>query len=83
LSDYYWMMATGAFFLIIGLVMLFQGRGEEKGYYNSLTDRTDAREFLDHWPRRPRVGSIKVGGWIALAIGLTLVIMGGVFWLIA
>lgn len=83
MSDYYWMMAGGGFFLIIGLVLLFLGRGEEKGYYNSLTDRTDAREFLDHWPRRPRVGSIKVGGWIALAVGLTLVVAGGVFWLIA
>ena len=81
MSDYHWMMAGGGFFIIIGLVLFMLGQGEEKGYYNSLTDRTDAREFLDHWPRRPGLGSVKIGGRIALAVGLTLVVAGGVFWL--
>jgi hypothetical protein len=80
-NDYFIMMGLGGFFIILGIIMVFRGRGEEKGYYDSLTDRPDAREFLEHWPQRPRLGGVKIGGWIALAIGLVLVVVGGIFWL--
>jgi hypothetical protein len=80
-SDYFIMVCTGGFFLILGIILISLGKGEEKGYYDSLASRPDAREFLEHWPNRPRVGAVKVGGWIALAIGLVLAVVGGVFWL--
>jgi hypothetical protein len=80
-SDYFIMMCVGGFFVILGIILIFQGKGEERRYYNSLTARPDAREFMEHWPERPRVGAVKIGGWIALAIGLVMVVVGGVFWL--
>ena len=79
-SDYFIMVCTGGFFAILGIIFISLGKGEEKGYYDSLASRPDAREFLEHWPNRPRVGAVKIGGWIALAIGLVLAVVGGVFW---
>jgi len=75
------MMAIGGFFLLLGLALVLLGRGEKKGYYNSLTGKTDAREFLEHWPERPRVGAVKIGGWVSMAVGLALIGAGIFFWL--
>jgi len=72
-------MGLGGFFVVLGLAALFWGRREEKRYYDSIAERRDAREFLEHWPKRPESGAIKVGGWISLALGAIMLIMGGVF----
>ncbi len=80
-GDYFIPIGIGGFFAILGIILIVLGKGEERAYYDSLASRTDAREFLEHWPERPRVGSLKIGGWIALAVGLLMVVMGGAFWL--
>ena len=80
-SDYIILLGVGGFFVILGLVMLIWGKIREKRYYNSLSDRADLREFVNHWPPRLEHGGWKVGGWIALATGLLLLITGGIFWL--
>ena len=80
-GDCFIMMGIGGFFVILGIILIFWGKGEERGYYNSLAARPDAREFLERWPERPRVGAVKIGGWIALAVGLVMVATGGAFWL--
>ncbi len=74
-------MGLGGIFILLGLVAIFWGRSEEKRYYNSLSTRPDAREFLEHLPRHPEPGALKIGGWIAIAVGLLMLIMGGAFWL--
>ena len=79
-SDYFIMMGMGGFFVILGIILIFWGKGERRKYYGSLTTRTDAREFLEHWPERPRLGAMKIGGWISLAVGLVLAAAGGAFW---
>ena len=81
LQDYFIMMGLGGLFLILGLGAALWGKGEEKGYYDSLATRTDVREFLEHSPERPALGALQVGGWIAISIGLLLIIIGVVFWL--
>lgn len=81
LSDHFIFMAVGGIFVILGIALVLWGRGEAKGYYSSLTDRPDAREFLEHWPQRPRVGAGQIGGWISLAVGLVLVAVGGALWI--
>ena len=80
LSDHFILMGVGGIFVILGLILIFWGRGEEKGYYSSLAGRPDAREFLEHWPQRPRVGAGKIGGWISLSVGLVLAVVGGALW---
>jgi uncharacterized membrane protein len=80
-GEYFIPIGIGGFFAIVGIILIFLGRGEERHYYDSLASRPDAREFLERWPERPRVGTLKIGGWITLVIGLLLMIMGGAFWL--
>ena len=81
-SGEYWLpIAIGGFFAIVGIILVLLGRGEEQRYYDSLAQRTDAREFLERWPERPRLGALKIGGWIAIVVGGMLIIMGGAFWL--
>jgi len=72
-------MVLGGVFVFLGIGALLWGRREEKGYYNSLSTRTDVREFVEHWPQRPGLGALKVGGRIAIAVGLVLLVLGGVF----
>ena len=74
-------MLVGAVFIILGLGMVTWGKREEKGYYDSLVARTDLKEFFARWPKRPEPESLKIGGWICVAVGLTMAVIGGVFWL--
>jgi len=81
-SDYVWLVGGGSFFIIAGVVLLLLGRGEIKGYYNSLPDHTDAREFLEHWPPRVRLGAVRIGGKVAIAVGLVMFITAIIIWLL-
>ena len=79
-ADWLILMAVGGLFIILGLAAVFWGRHEEKSYYNSLSRRhDDLREFLEHWPLRPQPGAPKIGGWIAIAAGVLMLILGGAF----
>ena len=82
-GDYFILMWFGGGFLILGLVGILWGRHEEKDYFDALAERPDLREFMNHWPERPQTGAIRIGGWIAFAVGLIALIVGIVFWLIA
>ena len=75
------LMSMGGVFIILGLAAFFWGKAEEKKYYNALTSRRDVREFLEHQPIRPEPTALRIGAWIALAIGILLLAMGGGFWL--
>ena len=79
MSELNWLVpiVMGAVFIILGLGAIIWGKNEERHYYDSLSARPDAREFMEHWPPRPQFGSLKIGGWIAIAIGLVLVAIGG------
>ena len=76
------LMGVGGLFIILGLAAIIWDRKEEKGYYDSIAGRPDTREFLEKWPPRPQFGALKIGGWIAITIGILLLIIGGVFWLL-
>jgi len=81
LADYFIPMGIGGLFLLLGLAAIIWGKIEEKGYYDSLSTRIDVREYLEHEPLHPEPGALKIGGWIAVAIGLVMLALGGVFWL--
>ena len=80
-TDWFIPVVMGGAFVIIGIAVLFWGKKEGKSYYNSLSTRTDAREFLEHSPPRPEPTSLKIGGWLAIAIGLAMLALAGAFWL--
>ncbi|MFC1961839.1 hypothetical protein ACFLWN_02170 [Chloroflexota bacterium] len=76
-DEYLILIVVGGAFLVLGLLAMFLGRREEKGYFNTLSTRTgDLREFMDRWPARPQPGALKIGGWIAIAIGVLFIIVG-------
>ncbi len=73
------LMLMGGLVVVLGLGAIFWGRAEEKRYFNSLSTRSDVREYLEHWPQRPESGALKVGGWIAITLGLVMLAVGIAF----
>ena len=71
-------MVLGGLFVLLGLGAIIWGRSEEKSYYNSLSAHPDVREFLEHRPQHPQPVALKIGGWIAVAVGLFMLAMGGI-----
>jgi hypothetical protein len=72
-------IVLGFLFLVVGLIMILSGFAEERGYYNALSRKRDLREFLTHNPERPEPGSLQLGGWIAISVGI--LILGLWVWL--
>ncbi len=80
-ADWFMLMGAGGVFALLGLGAIIWDKVEQKDYYDSLAARRDMREYLEHSPGRPELGALKIGGWIAIAIGLALIVMGSVFWI--
>ena len=78
-NDAFMLMVIGGIFILLGIALIIWGGKEEKRYYDAMTSRNDAREFLDHWPQRPQLQALKIGGRIAIALGVVMTIMGGAF----
>ena len=78
-TDWNMVMGLGGFFIFVGVALLIGGKREEKGYYDALANRNDVHEFVAHDPERAEPGALKVGGWIALAVGAVVLVMGGAF----
>lgn len=80
-TDLWILIGLGGLFVLLGVGAFFWGRGEEKSYYKAISTRTDIREYMEHTPERPEPGGLKVGGLIAIFVGLVMLVMGGAFWL--
>ncbi len=80
-TDLWILIGLGGLFILLGVGAFFWGRGEEKSYYKAISTRTDIREYMEHTPERPEPGGLKVGGLIAIFVGLVMLVMGGAFWL--
>jgi len=77
--DWLVLLAIGGLFVALGIASISWGTHESNSYGDSLATRHDLREFIEHEPERPEPGALKIGGWIAIAIGLTVMAMGGAF----
>ena len=71
---------VGGVFIALGLTAIIWGQWEEKSYYNSISTRYDVREFVERWPSHPQPSALKVGGWIAVSVGLALLATGIYLW---
>ncbi len=79
-ADWFILMGVGGFFILLGLGAIIWDKREKKSYYNAVSAQKDVREYLEHQPERPELGALKLGGWIAIAIGLVMIAVGGAFW---
>ncbi len=66
----------GGIFILLGIIGIIWGKKEEGSWYNSVSTRTDVREFLDRAPGRPEPGALKIGGKISLALGIIILLVG-------
>ena len=79
-TDWLILVVVGGFFVLLGVGAIIWDKIEKASYYESLSSRIDLREYLEHEPERPELGALKIGGWIAIAIGLVMIAIGGAFW---
>ncbi|MDO8568680.1 MAG: hypothetical protein Q7R57_08210 [Dehalococcoidales bacterium] len=80
-GDYVTFVIVGSLFVVLGVLSIIWGYHEERSYYLAISHRFDVREFLTRWPPRPEPWALKLGGLIAIAVGLCLVGFGIYNWL--
>ena len=78
-TDFFVVMGIGGLFILLGIGAMIIGKIEETKYFNSISSRPDVREFFDGWPKRPQFGSLQTGGWIAISLGILIIIIGLIF----
>jgi uncharacterized membrane protein len=80
----WWVLAiVGAVFIVLGIVGFLWGRHEQKIVDEALTSRADVREFISHWPESPQPGALKIGGAIAAALGIIIMVIGLILWYVS
>ena len=72
---------AGGVFLVLGIGGLVWGWLEERHLFLKLAAQRDLREFTLKHVETPQPGSLKLGGWILLALGVVLLAVGLTLWL--
>jgi len=78
-TDWVLPMVVGGVFIVFGLVGIVWGKREQESYDDQMSSHHDLREFMDRWPPHPEPGALRIGGWIAVAIGIIMLILGVTF----
>ncbi len=78
-ADWVLPMVAGGIFILFGLVGILWSKREQDSYDYRMSSRSDLRELMDRWPPRPGPGALKVGGGIAVTIGVIMLLLGVVF----
>ena len=79
-GDWYILLIVGGVFVILGIIGIIWGIREEKKVFEALSQKPDLREFTLKHIETPQPGALKIGGWIAVGIGLILMVVGLIFW---
>ncbi|HUT67248.1 MAG TPA: hypothetical protein VMW86_01685 [Dehalococcoidales bacterium] len=82
-GDWFILMIVGGVFIVLGVVGLIWGWYEEKRLFEALAQQHDLREFSLKHVESPQPGALKMGGWIAIALGVLVLVAGIIFWLLA
>ena len=80
-SDWWIYVILGGVFILLGVIGMLWARREEERYYSAMSHRPDVREYLDHWPPRIEPGAIRIGGRVAIVVGIVLIGLGTAFYL--
>ncbi len=79
-GDWYILLIVGGVFVILGILGIIWGIREEKKVFDALSQKPDLREFTLKHIETPQPGALKIGGWIAVGLGVILLIVGIIFW---
>jgi hypothetical protein len=78
-ASYQVILGMGGFFVFLGIIFILWNKREKQRYYNSiLLTRRDIKETITHEHERFWLHAWQIGGWISLAIGIVLLIIGGI-----
>ena len=75
-GDWLILVGAGGGFIILGIIGILWGRYEEKRLFDALAEKTDLREFSLKHVDTPQPGALRTGGWIAIALGVLLLVVG-------
>ena len=70
------LMAAGGGFILLGVISMLWGRYEEKRLFEALSEKRDLREFSLKHVETPQPGALRIVGWIAIALGALLLLVG-------
>lgn len=70
------LMSAGGGFILLGIIGILWGRYEERKLFEKLAERRDLREFSLNHVDSPQPGALRIGGWIAIALGVLLLLIG-------
>lgn len=79
-GDWYILLIVGGVFVILGILGIIWGVREEKKLFDALSQKPDLREFTLKHIETPQPGALKIGGWIAVGLGVILLVVGAIFW---
>ena len=79
-GDWYILAIVGGIFILLGIIGILWGIREEKRLFEALAAKPDLREFSLRHVETPQPGALKTGGWIAVAVGVVVLIVGIVIW---
>ena len=82
MTDWHILIITGGVFIILGIAAIFWGVREEKHIFDVLSKKPDLREFTLKHVESPQPGALKIGGWIALGLGVIIAVLGIIFYFI-
>jgi hypothetical protein len=74
---------AGGVFIILGFIGIMWGIREEKRIFEALSRKPDLREFTMRHVESPQPGALKIGGWIAIALGVLLLAGGIIIWILS
>lgn len=79
-GEWYILVIVGGVFVFLGIIGLIWGIYEEKRLFEALSRQRDLREFSLKHIETPQPGALKIGGWIAIGLGILVAIAGIIFW---
>jgi hypothetical protein len=75
-KDWYIFLIIGGVFVILGIGAVIWGIIEEKRIFEALSKKPDLREFTLKHLESPQPGALKIGGWIAIGVGVLVAVAG-------
>ena len=75
-GDWYILLIVGGVFIVLGIGAIIWGIREENKIFEELSKKPDLREFSLKHIETPQPGALKIGGRIAISLGVLMEIVG-------